>query len=244
MEVTRRSLIQATVAVSAVLAAGSTLGIDNPPQVLAEDEEKSLTDVEFEEVQFGVYPQYMLGEDAVAPITWLVLSEKGSMKLLLSKYCLSARPYDAVTDANYRDVTWGECTLRSWLNEEFLQTAFSDDERSRICSSLLSADANPEFGTDGGSATEDKVFVPSLSEIAEAIGSDGADVLSARATGLASREGAYCIGTDRRCAWWLRTPGSRGMYALQVLPNGTVDVAGEDVTSCSVGVRPALLLRF
>ena len=63
------------------------------------------------------------------PIEWIVLDRQEDRALLLSKYALDAMPFHEVEDWN---VTWGDCTLRSWLNGEFLGVAFGDEERMQI----------------------------------------------------------------------------------------------------------------
>lgn len=243
MDVTRRTLVQGTVALAAVIAAGSALGRHAPERALADEQESSAHVGVYEEIEFGTYPQYMLGQEDIGPIKWLVVSQANGMKLLMSKYCLSARPYNDVREANYRDITWEESTLRSWLNNEFVKAAFSTDELARICPSHYEADANPTYGTDAGAAAEDKVYILSYSELNEVFGQDASSALAACATGQACKEGAYTDGIGRNCAWWVRTPGSRGMYAVQVRPDGSFDLAGQDITSGSTCVRPAVLLR-
>lgn len=253
MEVTRRSFVQAGAVVAGAVAMGSALDSARADEAGGEEvlavAEASSQPVEFEEVVFGTYPQLMSGRDPVAPITWLVLSESGGLKLLLSKYCLDARPFNDVRDNNLGDVAWKDCTLRAWLNETFADTAFTEVERSNICPAHLAGTSNPLYGTEGGDPTEDLVFVPSIEELAAVLGfsvdADGVvrEGLVARATNQAAQQGAFTLGMDGRCAWWLRNPGSRGMYAAQVKPDGSLDVTGEDVSSHAVAVRPALLLR-
>ncbi len=70
----------------------------------------------FHEISFGSFH----GQD----IEWLVISEQDGKKLLLSKYGLDSREYHETSDP----VSWENCTLRSWLNGEFFDEAFSDEE--------------------------------------------------------------------------------------------------------------------
>ena len=63
------------------------------------------------------------------PIEWIVLDRQEERALLLSKCALDAKPFHEVED---RTVTWAECTLRAWLNGDFYNSAFSDEERARI----------------------------------------------------------------------------------------------------------------
>lgn len=69
-------------------------------------------------VTFGTYPQSEEGTDAT-PIQWMVLDRDGSKALLLSRYGLDAQPYNT----ELSEVTWETCSLRSWLNNNFRNTA-------------------------------------------------------------------------------------------------------------------------
>ena len=58
------------------------------------------------------------------PIQWLVLEQQEQTALCLSRMSLDAQPY-------HRDggsACWKDCSLRRWLNEEFLPAAFSPQE--------------------------------------------------------------------------------------------------------------------
>ena len=63
---------------------------------------------------FGSYPQTDDG-DVDSPIVWQILAKKGDKALLISQYALESLPYNA----DGGNVTWGSCSLRSWLNDEF-----------------------------------------------------------------------------------------------------------------------------
>ena len=80
-------------------------------------------------VTYGQYPQTSSGTDST-PIEWLVLDHdaKNNRTLLISRYGLDAKPYNE----KYTDITWEQCTLRTWLNETFINKAFSAEERSAI----------------------------------------------------------------------------------------------------------------
>ena len=59
------------------------------------------------------------------PIEWIVLKEEEQRCLCISKYLLDCKPYHDFS----KNVTWQDCTLRNWLNHEFLMSAFSAEER-------------------------------------------------------------------------------------------------------------------
>ena len=65
-------------------------------------------------IKFGSYPQTVKG--IVRPIEWQVLDVQDNKALLISKFGLDVQPYNN-TKAK---VTWDTCSLRSWLNKDFL----------------------------------------------------------------------------------------------------------------------------
>ncbi len=115
----------------------------------------------FETVEFGSYPTTAAGDPM--PIEWLVLAQEENRQLLLAKNVLDALPYN---DSYGDKVDWATCTLRSWLNGEFLETAFTGEERDRIALVLNNNDNDscPGCLTCNGEATEDHVFCLSLAE--------------------------------------------------------------------------------
>lgn len=82
--------------------------------------------------------------------------------LLISRHVLEQINFHSVKE----EISWAASSLRSWLNDTFLQMAFDDDERPAI---LLTSNTNdksegvPEKST-GGSATQDYVFLLSYKE--------------------------------------------------------------------------------
>ena len=101
-------------------------------------------------VEFGSYP---FDEDGNRkPIKWTVLKREGEKVFLLSTFGLDAKRYNE----RLKIVTWDNCTLRKWLNEEFFYFAFSDEEQHRIITTKVT--------TPGWDDTVDKVFLLSVSE--------------------------------------------------------------------------------
>ena len=79
-------------------------------------------------VTFGRYEQDGDKENGPEEIEWVVLDVQDGKALLLSKYGLEAKPYNT----EYTEVTWETCTLRAWLNSDFLNKSFSTEEQSAI----------------------------------------------------------------------------------------------------------------
>ena len=110
-------------------------------------------------VYFGSYEQDHKAENGKELLEWIVLEREGDKALLLSRYGLEMLPYNTTDEA----VTWETCSLRKWLNEEFLNTAFSKEEQKRIQLTKVKNKDNDYnfFPVKGGRSTEDAVFLMS-----------------------------------------------------------------------------------
>ena len=136
-------------------------------------------------VSFGSYEQDNDTSNGKEKIKWIVLANEGSRILVISDKALDCRPYNIIST----DVTWEICTLRHWLNENFFRAAFSDGERAMIPMVSVSADGNPDFDTDPGNATQDKVFLLSIAEANKYFDSD--EARKCVPTAYAEANGAY-----------------------------------------------------
>jgi len=70
------------------------------------------------------------GTEAGEPIDWMVLAvdNEGRRALVLSERILAMKPFNDKQTPVY----WGECSLRGWLNREFLSEAFDEREQEQI----------------------------------------------------------------------------------------------------------------
>ena len=93
-------------------------------------------------------------------IGWRVLDIREDRALLISESVIDCGPYNKELE----NVTWPESSLRGCLNSEFLQGAFTDDERRRICASHAASNGNLSEGTSGGQDTLDMVSCLSADE--------------------------------------------------------------------------------
>lgn len=189
-------------------------------------------------VYFGTYWQNDTNGDGVAdqndakePIKWRVLQVDGDDVFLMSDKNLDCQKYNN----NEVDVTWETCSLRAWLFSNFYRRAFSTAEQNAIKVTTVVNDKNEVYGTSGGKATEDKVYIPSIKEISNTkYGFDG--VYSNRSNTRAVKNTVY---TAQRCktkeygAWWLRTPGANRQQAALVDGWGYV-YGGKEYSGLSV----------
>lgn len=190
----------------------------------------------FETVEFGSYPQ---ATDNPTPVEWLVLDEKGSRKLLLAKYALDCKPYNDEQE----DTTWEACTLRVWLDTEFFEQAFTEEEQARVAEVRLANEDDPDYETEGGPETYDRVFLLGLAEVEEYFGVEGGETsndLICYPTDYAVEKGAYMNNENGGCYWWLRSPGFLPSNAAYVVSDGYVNSFGDYVHHDYIAVRPAL----
>ena len=169
------------------------------------------------------------------PIKWRVLQSENKEAFLLSDIILDKQAYDE----NYEDITWEKSLLRAWLHGEFINRAFSDEEKEKINITEIVNKNNPVFGTEGGNNTSDKIFLLSLAEVSGK--KDG------KKYGLLDDEMKACENSDfskNGSWWWLRSPGKDGDSAADVDGIGYVAEYGDDVPNSGGGVRPALHLNL
>lgn len=76
-------------------------------------------------VSFGKYEQDNNTSNGKEKIEWLVLEVKDGKALVISKYALDCKPYNTSST----NVTWETCSLRNWLNNDFINSAFSATEK-------------------------------------------------------------------------------------------------------------------
>jgi type II secretory pathway pseudopilin PulG len=172
-------------------------------------------------------------------LQWRVLAVKDGKALLITEGIIAQKPYNDEDEG----VTWGSCTLRKWLNKDFLSAAFSSEQIQQIELTNLDNPDNPKYHTDGGSATDDYVFLLSIDEAEQY---------------FSSRSDRIAKTSDERAGWWwLRSPGDDSYHAAVVLDGGAVledgwrvnaDFGRAATTDSSVdynlGVRPALWLNL
>ncbi len=194
-----------------------------------------------ETVVFGRYDQDNNEDNGPEPIRWMILEEKDGKRLMIAKDLLEQKRYNQT----YGPITWAECTLRTWLNDEFLKTAFTEEEQAAIL--LTDVDnsdeqGNPQYrNTTSGEDTQDRIFLLSYKEAMTYF----PDTPSKRSTPTdhAAANGvrvdrAYKVD-GRGCGmWWLRSAGPHQWRASMAYAPGTMRYTF--ATRDFVGVRPVM----
>ncbi len=185
-------------------------------------------------VSFGHYEQDGNTENGPEPIQWYVLGKENGRLLLWSVYALDNQPLNTEN----RDVTWEDCSLRRWLNEDFLQAAFTDAEQALIPTMRMKNENNKVSDTKGGNNTEDQVAVLSYRELLQ-YGSANPKIhyVHAYPTEYAVQQGVEQDREYGTCKWWMRTPGVSQNTACYCNMAG-IPLYNNVVSSKGFGVRP------
>ena len=165
------------------------------------------------------------------PIEWIVLAVNKDKALVISKYALDCMKYDDTAHA----VTWETCSLREWLNGEFVERAFGTYGDSIIESTtLIQNPINARYGDDGA----DEVFLLSVSEANKYFKSN--KTRKCTGTAYCYAEGAVGdVGKDNWCVWWLRSTKESNLVPY-VDYNGSIPKKYECGDSLVYAVRPAM----
>lgn len=186
---------------------------------------------------FGSYEQDNDVSNGKESINWIVLEKSGNKLMLITEYALDAKEYNDTKT----DVTWENCSLRTWLNNSFYEEAFSDEEKSLIELTTVVADENPDFSNNPGNNTEDKVFLLSKSELNKLNYSNKVCYMTpyCKSEKLEKSSGTF-NGTDK-CWWWLRGAGEAEQKVYHVNTDGGTDKYGfyKDI----LGVRPVIWIE-
>ena len=149
--------------------------------------------------------------------TWYVTDKTDGICTLLCQGSVAEMEYnDSKTD-----ITWENCSLRRWLNEDFYNSKFSDGERAAIVTTHNTfTEDDTHYEMDCGNETDDKVYLFTYSEsktVSDVIRDCGID-------------------------WGLRSPGKMQNEAIYVL-GSSWNLMGNDVDS-TLGVRPAIRVKY
>lgn len=201
-------------------------------------------------VFLGTYEQDNNTSNGKEDIAWRVLSTSDDKILVISDKALDCQPYNT-SDA---DVTWETCSLRKWLNNDFLNAAFVTGEQEKIQNTYIPADKYPVTQKEVGNATTDKVFLLSADETnnyftmqqqRKCVPTEYAISRGAETGSMTSWDDDDETISDN-CYWWLRGAGlgswgiGRDLDKARFVARDGEITDGTDVDSNDKGVRPAM----
>ena len=167
-------------------------------------------------------------KDEKQPIKWRVLSIENNTAFLLADRSLASRPN---IDEEKGETSWENSEVRKWLNNDFYNDAFSEEEKQGVVLKTLdnTEDTN---GYQSGNNTRDKVALLSLRELAvERYGL------------LRGRCSRYTC--DGNADWAVRT-----IAVSESIGNGFIDVPtsakiyGSWRMRGTIGIRPIIYLNL
>lgn len=184
------------------------------------------------------------------PLTWRVLDPDTG--LMLCERIIDAQPYQATVysdgstswqsaDASVYSNDYAASSLRRWLNHDFLQTAFSAEERSQLQSTVLENDGyNSAYRS---ASTEDSVFLLSWSDALNSAYGFSTSTVANFGREAAGTDYARCQGlnvqTNGNAWWWLRSAGDKSHAACSVSDDGHLYYSYY-VYNTDEGIRPAI----
>lgn len=177
---------------------------------------------------FGRYPQ--TAEGIIRTVEWVIIGKRGKRILLLCKYGIDSMPYNDRREG----VVWGTSTLRKWLNNDFMNNCFNDEEQKKIVLTTVAANRNKKFNIGAGRDTQDHVFLLDIDEM------DNFSIWLSGATDYAKKKGAYTESGSGNSFWWLRSPGNSNYKAAVVRTDGSINHMGYYIDRGDCCVRPAL----
>lgn len=160
-----------------------------------------------------------------APLEWTILDIQNNQIFAITTNAVDRKKYNDTRT----DVTWSSCSLRTWLNNDFANEVFNSEEQSRIIATTVNPGTNPNYSTDAGNATEDKVFLLSIDEANQYFNSD---------------ESRMCEYDGESCWWWLRSPGDAQSHTTHIFRDGSVCYLGDSVDNDLLAVRPAFWINI
>lgn len=175
--------------------------VETNTDVQAEEQQDSLSEQDLEnlsvgaEVIFGTYEQDGDSSNGAEPIQWIAIDQTDEGYLLISKYILDCGPY-----YGYAWNRWEHTALRTWLNGTFYNTAFSQTEKERMLSVVLTDSYDYEFGL-ADTIVDDPVFILNSADLEHYFPS--AAKRQAKPTEYVRSKGLW-TDQDGYGSWWVR----------------------------------------
>lgn len=228
------------------------------------DNQKEIND--FESIKFGKYQQTYNSEKNdwnEEPIEWIILEKDSENKrvLLISKYILDVRPI--VYKSEEKNTTWENSNIRAWLNDKFYDSAFAEDEKTKIKEVQIVNGDNDDYMTLGGRDTIDKIFLLSISEarkyfsngdnlgnkdqLVRAGAAKGTEYAKHRKLGIIpkNKQNEYEEWMLENSAYYLRSPAGTQSRTAAVGPDAIIYTGGNVGTGLNrCGVRPAMWIEY
>ena len=218
-------------------------------------------------IGIGSYEQDGKSGNGKETIEWEVLEVKDGKALLVSRYVLDSGVYHSEKREGL-ELTWVNCDLRSWINNDFYNNAFGEAEKTKIVESTIKNPTNV-YNNKETEDTTDKIFLLSTDEIVKYYGfydwdekrSDGysEQLIIAPSPCCESKVLKYTVDTSfynefvknyysenavgkKGSFFWVRSPYNTMGYAWEMAGTGYGDTLSE--VDSRRGIRPAMWVNL
>ncbi|MDD2362063.1 MAG: DUF6273 domain-containing protein [Oscillospiraceae bacterium] len=188
-------------------------------------------------VYFGVYEQDSNVNNGKEKIKWRVLDIKDGKMFLLTDVCIERKIFHSVEGQG----VWENSDIRKWLNKEFMDIAFTQDEKAAVVQTTVKNSRSSDFGYAHMNDTLDNIFLLDEKEVYRYFDDnmDNDGIYLDRKAGYTEtiRKDLNKWGTYEfdYINWWLRTLGNSKGEILDNLLHGVLDA---DIWRN--GIRPAM----
>ena len=161
-------------------------------------------------VTFGTYEQNNNYSDGNENIEWVVIDKQEDKIMVVSKYIIAEQPFNTTNEGH---ISWENCTLRKWLNNDFLNEAFSGAEKNLITDTTVFSTEYLVVGATYSTtdySTTDKIFLLSENErnmlsSVDALKGIVTESVIALFSDAANSDVANINPSNFEPLWWLRT---------------------------------------
>lgn len=183
------------------------------------------------------------------PLKWRVLSanEDGSDVFLMADQVIDVALFYKGAEA---EITWEKSQIRTWLNETFMETAFSADEQAAVETTDVTTADNRWSQQPGGNDTKDKIYLASIEEMLNPVYGFSSDPAEGDTRKITVSDYVDNGGTPTQppagyISYWLRSPGASQGKPAQVGHWGEGEILTEpsvmlERAESYLGVRPVM----
>lgn len=133
-------------------------------------------------IVLGIYEQDNNEANGPEPVEWQIIDIQNDKALIISRSVLDCKAFNEKED----NISWVDSSLRTWLNSDFYETAFSSDDKGRIVNTKVTNNGTYEGYDSSGCSlitntksdlntviaespdqirTQDNVFLLSIDEV-------------------------------------------------------------------------------
>ncbi len=176
------------------------------------------------------------------PIAWTILNENNGTALILCNMMIDSQQFDYEPDSCSNN--YAESTIRKWLNDNFLNTAFDKLQRELILTTTVDNSIESTGYTSNQYAcedTEDKIFLLSYKESTTYLTTNTSKIK--KTTDYAQAQGADLDRNPINNSWWLRSPNLHNYSYVWAIDNNGIAFDCY-IYYTYIGVAPAMYIRL